>query len=239
MTTSITIEIFARIAVAVVCGSLVGLERQWRSRTAGLRTNALVALGAALFVVMGAFSFHGPDADPTRVAAQVVSGIGFLGAGVIMKQGVSISGLNTAATLWASAAVGALAGGGMLAVALAGTAMIMLANTLLRPLGRLIDRHPGQALRETPSAEYTFVVTCPQSAETEVRALVFDAIHRPELTVRSIAATDGPSGVVTITAYVHSAERDDREIEDALASVVRAEPVISVQWSVVDDATSD
>ncbi|KNA90607.1 hypothetical protein A5788_13870 [Gordonia sp. 852002-50816_SCH5313054-c] len=233
------LDIFARISVALLCGAAIGFERQWRSRTAGLRTNALVALGAALFVVMGAFSFHGPDADPTRVAAQIVSGIGFLGAGVIMKQGASISGLNTAATLWASAAVGALAGGGLLLVAIAGTATVMLANTLLRPLGRLIDRHPGDTGRESPSANYIFEVTCPQSAETTVRAMVFDAVHRPELTVRSIAATDDENGIVTITAHVFSAERNDRDIEDALATVVRAEPVTSVRWSATAEPSAD
>lgn len=234
-----TPEILLRIAVALLCGALIGLERQWRSRTAGLRTNALVSLGAALFVVMGAFSFHGPDADPTRVAAQIVSGIGFLGAGVIMKQGVSVSGLNTAATLWASAAVGALSGGGLVEIAAIGTATVMIANTLLRPLGRLIDRYPGDTGRESPSADYLFEVTCPQNHEAAVRAMVFDAVHRPELTVRSIAAKDEPAGVVTITAQVHSAERNDRNIEDALAAVVRAEPVISVRWSASENPGTD
>ena len=105
--------ILVRIALGLVLGAAVGIERQWRARMAGLRTNALVSLGATLFVIMGAYGFQGPDADPTRVAAQIVSGIGFLGAGVIMKQGASVTGLNTAATLWATAAVGALAGGGM------------------------------------------------------------------------------------------------------------------------------
>ena len=79
--------ILVRIALGLVLGAAVGIERQWRARMAGLRTNALVSLGATLFVIMGAYGFQGPDADPTRVAAQIVSGIGFLGAGVIMKQG--------------------------------------------------------------------------------------------------------------------------------------------------------
>lgn len=99
---------------------------------------------------MGAYGFQGPDADPTRVAAQIVSGIGFLGAGVIMKQGASVTGLNTAATLWATAAVGALAGGGMYWVAVFGAGAIMLANTLLRPLGRMMDHQPARTGREEP-----------------------------------------------------------------------------------------
>lgn len=235
----ITYDIALRILLAVGCGALIGLERQWRSRTAGVRTNALVSLGAALFVVMGAFSFHGTDADPTRVAAQIVSGIGFLGAGVIMKQGASISGLNTAATLWASAAVGALAGGGLYAVAAGGTAIVMLANTLLRPLGRLLDRRSGSAGKETTEVDYVFEVRCRVDAEPEVRALVFDAVHRPGFTVRSITATDEPDGAVLITAAVHSDERDDRAIEDALAAVVRTEAVTAVRWTAADTAPVD
>jgi putative Mg2+ transporter-C (MgtC) family protein len=231
---TITYDIAFRVLLAVGCGALIGLERQWRSRTAGVRTNALVSLGAALFVVMGAFSFHGPGADPTRVAAQVVSGIGFLGAGVIMKQGASISGLNTAATLWASAAIGALAGGGLYVVAAGGTLIIMLANTLLRPLGRLLDRRTGSAGLEAAEADYTFEVRCRVEAEAEVRALVFDAVQRPGFTVRSIAATDEPDSAVLITAVVHSPERDDRAIEQALAAVVLADAVTAVRWTAAE-----
>ncbi len=105
------LELSLRIAAGVGLGAAIGIERQWRSKMAGLRTNALVSPGSALFVVMGAYAFG--SGDPTRVAAQVASGIGFLGAGVIIKQGVSISGLNTAA-----------AGGAFAVIA---------ANVLLRP----------------------------------------------------------------------------------------------------------
>src|SRR5262245_26047961 len=98
------------LSTAVVLGAAIGFERQWRQRLAGLRTNTLVALGAASFLM---FSGLVPgESSPTRVAAQVVSGIGFLGAGVMFKEGLSVRGLNTAATLWCSAAVGVLAGAG-------------------------------------------------------------------------------------------------------------------------------
>ena len=98
--------------LATLLGVAIGIERQWRARMAGLQTMALVSMGAALFVILGAYTFNG-EQDPTRVAAQIVTGIGFLGAGVIMKQGSSVTGLNTAATLWATAAVGSLAGAWM------------------------------------------------------------------------------------------------------------------------------
>ena len=129
-----------RIAESMGLGALIGFERQYRSRMAGLRTNALVAVGAALFVVLSAQGFDGQGGDPTRVAAQVVSGIGFLGAGVILRDGLSVRGINTAATLWCAAAVGSLAGAGMHAMAAAGAVAIIAVNVGLRELGRAVDR---------------------------------------------------------------------------------------------------
>lgn len=98
-----------RLLIAFVLGALVGVERQWRQRQAGLRTNCLVAVGSAMFVMMGGL-IGGADGSQGRVAAYVVSGIGFLGGGVILKEGFTIRGLNTAATLWCTAAIGTLAG---------------------------------------------------------------------------------------------------------------------------------
>src|SRR6202007_2084067 len=110
------------LALAVLFGGAIGFERQWRQRLAGLRTNTLVSLGAAIFVV---FESQFTDVSPTRVAAQVVTGIGFLGAGVIWKEGINVRGLNTAATLWCSAMVGTFAGAGQLvASAIAGTIVV-------------------------------------------------------------------------------------------------------------------
>src|ERR1700726_2654165 len=103
-------EFALRLGVGLGCGALIGIERQWRARRAGLRTNALVAAGATLY---GLYSVAVGDAgSPTRVASYVVSGIGFLGGGVILRDGFNVRGLNTAATLWCSAAVGVLAGMG-------------------------------------------------------------------------------------------------------------------------------
>src|SRR3984885_2401681 len=102
-------ESIGRLSLALGLGSVIGFERQWHQKMAGLRTNALVALGSCGFVVFSAMVGEG---DPTRVAAQVVTGIGFLGAGIILREGINVHGLNTAATLWCSAMVGTFAGGG-------------------------------------------------------------------------------------------------------------------------------
>src|ERR1700755_1244319 len=130
--------------MAMFLGCLIGTERQWRQRAAGLRTNALVCFGAATFVDL-AWTIGGPT--NTNVVAYVVSGVGFLGAGAIMKEGGSIRGLNTAATLWCSAAVGACAGAGEILDAVFVAALLITINLAFRPLSRYIDRRAGAAAR--------------------------------------------------------------------------------------------
>ncbi len=135
----------AGLALAFLLGTLIGTERQWRQRSAGLRTTTLVATGAAAFADMG-LRLRGVE-GATQIIAYVVSGIGFLGAGVILKDGTNIRGLNTAATLWCSAAVGAFAGSGLLAEAVALTAFVLAGNTLLRPLVNYINRRADRRTR--------------------------------------------------------------------------------------------
>ena len=151
-----------RAAVAVGLGALVGLERQWRQRMAGLRTNALVALGAALFELLAVQMTALNGVDPTRIAAYVVSGIGFLGAGVILRDGVSIRGINTAATIWCSAAVGVLAGAGYIIQAVTGALLVIAAHLALRPVARRIDQLPAGSETEVETL-YRFRATCPRT----------------------------------------------------------------------------
>ena len=143
------------LAIATALGAVIGFERQWRQRMAGLRTNTLVAIGAATFVIFAAL-IPG-ETSPTRVAAQVVSGIGFLGAGIIFREGLNVTGLNTAATLWCSAAVGLLAGAGQPVHAAPATAFVIFANLGMRPLVRIINRQPIGQIR---SIAYKVRVVC-------------------------------------------------------------------------------
>src|ERR1700724_1445515 len=160
------------LAMAALLGAVIGFERQWRQRLAGLRTNTLVAPGAASFVVFERrFS---TDTNLTRIAAQVVSGIGFLGAGIIFREGLNVRGLNTAATLWCSAAVGVLAGGGALSYAALAAAMVIAVNLLLRPLVQRINRQP-LASAELPSG-YVVNVVCKGDCEAHVRALMLQGL---------------------------------------------------------------
>ncbi|MGZ4256837.1 MAG: MgtC/SapB family protein [Gaiellaceae bacterium] len=129
-------ELLLRLALAAALGGAIGFERELRDREAGLRTHTLVSLGAALFTIAGAYGFrdfHG-SFDPTRIAAQVVTGIGFLGAGAIIRQGLSVRGLTTAATLWVAAAIGLTAGAGYYAAAVITTGLVLLSLWPLRIL---------------------------------------------------------------------------------------------------------
>jgi putative Mg2+ transporter-C (MgtC) family protein len=133
-------EALLRIVLAGVLGGLIGLERELREREAGLRTHLLVSVGAALFTIAGAYGFDSVRVDPTRIAAQIVTGIGFLGAGAIIRQGFSVRGLTTAATLWVVAAVGLASGAGYYSGAVITTGVVLVALWPLRLIAYRILR---------------------------------------------------------------------------------------------------
>jgi putative Mg2+ transporter-C (MgtC) family protein len=136
-------HVLLRLAVAAGLGGAIGFERELRERQAGLRTHLVVSLGAALFTLVSAYAFRnfGSKVDPTRIAAQIVSGIGFLGAGAIIRDGLSIRGLTTAATLWVVAAIGMACGAGYYWPAVAVTALTIFALWPLRAIAyRTIER---------------------------------------------------------------------------------------------------
>jgi len=132
------IVFMTRLLLALGLGALIGLERQLRNHEAGLKTNALVATGSAMFVMMAA-TFGTPD----RIVGQILPGIGFLGAGMIMRDGLHVRGLNTAATLWCAAAIGTLVGSGELAMASLAAITVVAANIVLRDVASRIDRRHG------------------------------------------------------------------------------------------------
>ena len=226
------LQFAARLGLAVVCGASIGFERQWRARMAGLRTNALVSAGAALFVLL---SVGMGDPSATRVAAQVVSGIGFLGAGVILRDGLNIRGLNTAATLWCAAAVGCLAGAGMPLGAVTGAAVVVLTNVLLRPVARRLDRSPDTGAEvERP---YRFAAVCRSEQEAHVRTLVVQALAGPEFGLRSVRSDDLPGGeLVEVQADLCLAGGQGSTALEYAVSRLSLEPAVtSVGWELIDD----
>jgi putative Mg2+ transporter-C (MgtC) family protein len=182
-----SLEIVARVVLAAVLGGAIGLERELREREAGLRTHMLVAVGAALFTMVSAYAWsdwqfsnrEGLVFDPTRIAAQVVTGIGFLGAGAIIRQGLSVRGLTTAATLWVVAAIGMASGVGYYEAAFVTTALVLLSLWPLRVLAyRLSARvrpEEGRLAVDLPAgASAVSVLEAIEDAGADVSALEFE-----------------------------------------------------------------
>ena len=164
-----------RISICFILSILVGLERQFRHKTVGLRTNVLVSIGAFMFVSM---SFNTTTSDSTRIAAQVVSGIGFLGAGIILKDGNRIKGLNTAATLWCVAAIGVLTASGMVIEAAIGTLFILSSNILLRIISRKI-------MDKVKTQENCILdVKCEPSEEKTIKNLIIKLTNKYNLNIK-------------------------------------------------------
>lgn len=229
-------ELTVRIVLAILLGAGIGFERQWRLRTAGIRTNALVSVGAALFVIVGAVGLgQGSGADPTRVAAQIVSGIGFLGAGVIIREGINVRGVTTAATLWCAAAVGSLAGAGLHVVAIIGCVAIIATNTFLRPISRLVNRKTGwQAPASSipnDGLDFLLEVVTTEKNEPRIRALVLQSVTRPELTLKSLAISPGGGTDVAVLASVTVNKVEDADLLERAVQRISLDPkVTSSRW---------
>jgi putative Mg2+ transporter-C (MgtC) family protein len=215
------------LAVALGLSAVIGFERQWRNRLAGLRTNTLVALGAATFVIFAALTPG--EASPTRVAAQVVSGIGFLGAGLIFREGLSVRGLNTAATLWCSAAIGVLAGAGYLLYATVATGFVVFVNLLLRPIVSFINR---QSLMSTEvETGYLLSVTCRSQDEAHVRALLLQGLAGCGLALRRLDSNNLEGAAhVAVTAFVSASHRVDAEVEKIVGRLSLEQTVSAARW---------
>jgi putative Mg2+ transporter-C (MgtC) family protein len=219
---------FAVFVAAFVLGLAIGFERQWRQRTAGLRTNVLVAVGAAAFADLG-MRLYGAD-GATRIIAYVVSGIGFLGAGVIVKDGTNIRGLNTAATLWCSGAVGAFTGSGLFPEAAALTATILAGNTLLRPLVNWVNRRPMEA--GVTEAEYRIHVFCRPDVVSDVRDLLDSELDRASYPIREVETLSDSSDQVELAAILVPTTADEDELDVVVAALERSPLVRSATWTV-------
>ena len=216
------------VVIAVVLGAAIGFERQYRQHPAGLRTNALVCLGAALYVLLSRLWIG--ESSPTRIAAQVVSGIGFLGGGVILREGFTVRGMTTAATLWCSAAVGTLVGGGFKREASIGTVAILVVNFALRPLVRFMETR----VMTTPDLEsqYRLRAVATTEHEGQVRAIFMRELAAVrgmaphKLEIQESEQHDKSS----IIADIYSSSRND-EFMNNLVSRINAEKCVStVSW---------
>jgi len=217
--------------VALLMGVAIGLERQYRQHPAGLRTTALVCVGAALFVSLS--KLMNDTASPTRMASYVVSGIGFLGGGVILRDGMNVKGMNTAATLWCAAAVGALSGAGFPLHASIGTATVLGLHVGLRPLSKKID-----AIRKTAvDVETTYRVRVVRGQEQEglVRAILLRHVNsNPKLIIQAISVQEAEAdGKATIAADIEAIESNDRAMQELMSRLNIESGIASVRWEKV------
>jgi putative Mg2+ transporter-C (MgtC) family protein len=215
------------IAAAFALGTVIGVERQWRQHQAGLRTNALVALGAALFVSLS--QLMGDTASPTRIASYIVSGLGFLGGGVILRDGLNVKGMNTAATLWCTGAVGTLAGAGFLLEAIAGTAAVLTVHLGLRPVVRWIEVRT----KTTTDVDtyYRLRVVCAEKEGAHVRAILLRHIGgHARMTIQGISTEDSEKEGRVVVAEVYAMERNDRAMEEIVARLSIEPEVTGVSW---------
>jgi putative Mg2+ transporter-C (MgtC) family protein len=227
-------NIVLRIFLALFLGALVGFERQWRRRNAGLRTNGLVSLGACLYILISE-NIYTDDASPSRIASQIVTGIGFLGAGVIMKEGLNVRGLNTAATLWCSAAIGSLAGFGYFVEAIAGSLTVIGAHLLLRPLGLLIEKGPLTPGLNTIT--YKINILCNKKSEPSIRAMAINILTNHNLHLQSISSLErffeADERFAEVEVILISAGRTDSQIEEIVNLLGIEKGVKKMSWEII------
>ena len=234
------VDFIIRLLLALILGAAIGIERQWRRTRSVLKTNVLVALGSAMFVMMS--SMVPGEASPTRVAAQVVSGVGFLGGGVILREGASVRGLNTAATLWCSAAIGTFVGTGLLFQAYFGTLAVVGANLLLRPLVQWFQELDTQLITHTKlEARYCCYVVCFTIDEANVRALLLDQVEDSKLTLIALSSKNldlknlDDSTQIEVKADFISQGRSYVLLEQLVALLKSKVRVSAVRWELVSD----
>lgn len=223
-----TLEFATRLLTALMLGASIGFERQWHQKSAGLRTNTLVCLGSAAFVLLSLRI--GGDATG-RIASYIVSGIGFLGGGVIMKDGLTVRGLNTAATIWCSASVGSLAALGFVTEAGITAGFIILIHTVLRPLGKSL----GSKTIRASTSEYLITIKCRTEIENHARVLLMQSFNSTDkILLKSLTSddTETPENII-ISAEVYSSSPQDNIIEKAISRLTLEDKITRVSWEII------
>lgn len=220
-----------RISVCFILGSLIGVERQYRRKIAGIRTIVLVSLGAFLFVSISSLS---PAGDITRIAAQVVSGIGFLGAGVILRDGTNIKGINTAATLWCSAAIGSLTALGLLFEATVGVAYILLVNLFLRFISRKLLKNTIHA----KTINYILTVSCIEEKENSVKNILIQKLKSHQIIIKSFS-TIKKDKLVQLEVKIEVESIFEDEISRIINKLCLESGVTSVKYSEIANYSDD
>lgn len=223
-----------RLSIAVLLGLIIGFERQWTRHPAGILTNVIVCIGAFMFT---SFSILMNSGDPTRIAAQVVSGIGFLGAGVILREGMNIRGLNTAATVWATSAVGVLCTYENIWFAVVSGSAIILSHLVFHPLSKLVAgvrfHKENVAYKER---HYCVTVVVSGEAAAYIREkLMFYIKNEKTVLLRTLETKISEDDSVKIKAYISSIEKDATKVERLITQIAVEKDIISSGWKRIEE----
>jgi putative Mg2+ transporter-C (MgtC) family protein len=220
-----------RLVLALVYGVVIGIERQYHHKNAGLKTNTLVAVGAAAFAILS-YRGIGPSNNPIAIAAGVVSGIGFIGAGVIMRRGGSVQGINSAATLWAAAAMGLAIGGGYRGLGTLITAVIVICQLSLKWVANVVDRYSHSNL---PTTSVNIVVRCSDSCVAQVSKTIESFMSKPGAEPVKHSQTRNKSGETTIDLTLRLSQMRIHEVTILADSLSAIEGVDKTSWSQISD----
>jgi putative Mg2+ transporter-C (MgtC) family protein len=228
----IFIDFIIRLLSAVFLGFIIGLERQYRQTLAGIRTNVLVCIGACLFVMYA--SIIG-NTDSSRIAGQVVTGVGFLGGGVILREGFNVRGLNTAATLWCTASVGVLCSSGHIIFASTAALIIVFSNILLRPIAKKLFKSKNN---NDDKDEYIYLITikCLEDIEFNIRSSLMQMVSTEKMLLRNLESSETDSDTkIKIKAELISVEKSDMIIERIIGILSLEVGVTSIGWKVLGE----
>ena len=217
------VDYLVRIGSAFLMGTLIGVERQYRQRNAGLRTNILVSVGAAAFTILS-YSVTSATGDPSRVAAQIVSGIGFIGGGLILKDGFTVRGLNTAATIWCSAACGTLSGVGLYKESAVLVVCVLVTHCFFRPLCTFIEKKASGVFHYSVRAE------CRKDVSANIQKLIMDTLVFYEDVKLNSLFYKGDGDRVVVCCDIETLG-EHKALLELLVSRLRARPeVLSAGW---------
>lgn len=214
--------------MSMLAGGLIGIERQWRKKLAGVRTMILVSLGATIFVSLS--SMFESDTSPTRIAAQVVSGIGFLAGGIILRDGFSVTGLNTAATLWCTAAVGSMIGAGFIKEGVIAALIIMMVNIVVRFISQRFDRI-AEVYRPENSDKFSnsfLIIIGKSSSEVILRTEIINQLDRYYLSFCHFVCQDISRNRIQFQIEIEPSSNFDLAIKEIITYFSKNKEVLEV-----------
>ena len=221
-------EFALRVLLSLCLGFFIGLERQLTGHSAGIRINVLICLGTSLFTLFP--MLYGSD-QTFRVGSSIISGVGFLCSGVIFKENGSVRGMNTAATLWCSAAIGILATTGKIVIAVTATSVLIISNLILRPLTNRINPF---GYGDESENEYRVSVTCQESAEFEIRELLLHSNRRRALFLKNLDSSDVIGEKVEVIAeFTSRGKTQGLVLEEVVTKILKNNKVISAGWEII------